>query len=239
MWLGQFGEAVDRLVPRADLDAALLSTSKQTLAEAEAAAERQAREASSAARTAARAETTALRAELEQRLQGVGVRVGRAEEDMAALRSNLGAVSASVGSKADAAAVEARVKRCETEVARRVGRPELEAELAKKLDVRVFLANSSSAAAAAAMASGAVGGGSGGGGSGRLLGWSSPHKGHSPQRPVVSARPQNERDGAENDMEQFRHEDDDEASFSASMAAAERLAERVRARKGEAPVPQK
>lgn len=240
VWLGQFGEAVDRLVPRSDFDAALISTSRQTLKEAAAAAEHHTREASSALRAAARTEMTALRAEIEQRVEGVGVRVGRTEEALAALRSSVGAVTASVGNKAEVAAVEARFKRFDSEIARRVGRPELEAELAKKLDVRVFLANSSSAAAAAVMASGGNGVSSG-----RLLGWASPRKADSPQKLAASgesmmagtAQPQlNRLVGAERYMEQSEQlEDEEEASFSASMAAAARLAERVRARKGEAP----
>ena len=238
VWLGQFGEATDRLVPRSDFDAALVSTSKQTLKEAAAAAEHHTREATLAARASARAEMAALRAEVEQRVEGVAVRVVRTDEALAALRSSLGTVTASVSNKAEAAAVEARFKRFDSEIARRVGRPELEAELAKKLDVRVFLANSSSAATAAAMASGGNGVSSG-----RLLGWASPRN-VSPQRLATSgesmmagsAQPHFDREvGAEKYMDKGQLEDEEEASFSASMAAAARLAERVRARKGETP----
>ena len=116
MWLGQFSEALDRLVPRSDLDAMLLGTAKATLRDAEAAAERHARDAAAAAITTARTEAAALRIELDRRSDGLGERLGRAEDEVAAAREGLGVLAASLGAKAEAAAVEARVRRCETEI---------------------------------------------------------------------------------------------------------------------------
>lgn len=241
MWLGQFGDALDQLVPRSDLDTLMLRAAEQTLREAEAAAERHVRETSTTVMTSARTEATALRTELDQRLEGLGTRVGHIEEDATALRLSVGAIAVSAGSKADSAAIEARFKRCEAEISRRVGRPDLEAELAKKLDVRVFLANSSSAAAAAAVSSGGSSIGSG-----RPLRQASPARG-SPRLTaedgggsrLVSSLQVYERGVAEKGEgvvgQIAEEEEEEEASFSASMVAAAKLAERVRARKGEAP----
>ena len=237
VWLGQFSEALDRLVPRSDLDAMLLGTAKATLRDAEAAAERHARDAAAAVIATARTEAAALRIELDRRSDGLGERLGRAEDEVAAAREGLGVLAASLGAKAEAAAVEARVRQCETEIGRRVGKAELESELAKKLDVRVFLANSTSAAAAAAAAG--VGGGGGGGGRGP-----SPSRRTSPTRPASAHAQQllvqqlegGAWGGAWGGVVMQAVEDsgalaDEEASFSESMAAAARLAERVRARK--------
>ncbi|KAG1671080.1 hypothetical protein FOA52_000752 [Chlamydomonas sp. UWO 241] len=170
VWLGQFADTLDRLVSRPDLNVALAATNKQAVRDSTLALEPRLRDIASQLEGARGGAERALReteARLVAQLSAAGCEW--ADESKRA-GDEARALAAALGAKADAAGVESRLRRLESDVSRRVARPELESELAKKLDVRAFLASSASTSAAAAAGAGpagaaaAAGGARGGGG---------------------------------------------------------------------------
>lgn len=251
VWLEQFSETLDRLVSRGDLDAALQAAIRQTVVDATASAEAGLRDAL-AIIAAVRGDVEGNRRLLEERTESLGVRINRVQEDTRGMQEQLVELGEALEGKADASAVEQRLRRTEGELARKMGRAEAEESLAKKLDVRAFLANSTSVAAAAAAAAAGTSGASGG------TAWGRDGDGMgSPMRMLVGTRPAasstamtsapaeppsisfappsalaSPADGsAQPSTSSLSALLQDADALSASMAAAARIADRVRARK--------
>ncbi|GAX79996.1 hypothetical protein CEUSTIGMA_g7436.t1 [Chlamydomonas eustigma] len=238
VWLQQFAETLDGLVARSEVETLLAAASRQTLKDAEQYSTQRVREVSASTR----AEITQLRADMELRCEAITGRAAYAENLADSVRDQVGgavseAAAAGIRAETSVGAVEKRLKRFEADLSRRVGRAEMDAELAKKLDVRVFLANSTAAAAAASAAAAVTSG----------MKVSSPLASRvkaSPQRAEPVSVPYQFLEGrrlspGSSDLRRKQSQetgDDDEGLLTASLAAAERLAERVRSRRSTAPV---
>ena len=202
VWLGQFSETLEGLLPRSELDASLEALRRDLLKAAESSCAPRIEEALSRA-SAARALAADLSHQSKKEIERLRSEVveevmrfrGEGMESVAALEQR---------ASEEMLEVESRVsRRVESELSQKVSRIDFDDALSKKLDVRVFLASSASASATAAAAFGVT---------------------RDPPSPLAARRVERY-DVVERDADQ-----EDEA-FARMMEKAQELAERAKARK--------